>query len=297
MPGFDVILLGTGSPLPNPDRCGAGQVVLAGDERILVDCGWGVARRLFAAGVFPMTVDTVCFTHMHSDHITDVPDFLIMRWVGGAQKPLTVYGPEGTQRMIDGFLAAMADDIRFRFAHHGEKLSKEGIKTIVHEVPATPDRRRAAEVGGVTIDSFEVDHFPVVPALGFRLDGHGGSVAISGDTKKCDNLTRAATGADLLISEAMSESIFAMMRQRMLAAGNERQASVMDDVPSYHATTIEVAEMARDAGVKKLVLSHVIPPIPNEGPLADAFANGMSAVYGGEIMVGKDLMRLHVGPA
>ena len=101
------------------------------------------ARRLFAAGVFPMTVDTVCFTHMHSDHITDVPDFLIMRWAGGAQKPLTVYGPEGTQRMIDGFLAAMADDIRFRFAHHGDKLSQEGIKTIVHEVPATPDRARS----------------------------------------------------------------------------------------------------------------------------------------------------------
>jgi ribonuclease Z len=297
MAGFEVILLGTGSPLPNPDRCGAGQVIVSGDDRILVDCGWGVARRLFAAGIFPMTVDTVCLTHMHSDHITDMPDFMIMRWAGGAQKPLHVYGPAGTQRMIDGFLAAMADDIRFRFAHHGEKLFKEGIRVIVHEVPATRDRARIAEVGGIAIDSFEVDHFPVVPALGFRLDGHGGSVVISGDTKKCDNLTRASAGADVLISEALNAGVFSVMRQRILATGNERQAAVMGDVPDYHASTIDVAEMARDAGVTKLVLSHLIPPVPNEGPLAEAFANGMSDVFAGEIVVGKDLMRFHVGPA
>jgi ribonuclease Z len=292
---LEVLLLGTGSPLPNADRCGAGQVIIAGNDRILVDCGWGAARRLFAGGVIPPTVDTALFTHMHSDHITDVPDFLIMRWAGGAQKPLTVYGPAGTQRMIDGFLAAMADDIRFRFAHHGDKLSQEGIKVIVHEVPATPDRTRIAEIGDVTIDSFEVDHFPVVPALGFRFDSAGAALVISGDTKKCDNLTRASQAADVLISEALSENIFKVMRQRILDAGNERQAAVMGDVPDYHATTIEVAGMARDASVKKLVLSHLIPPVPNEGPLADAFAAGMSDVFKGEIVVGRDLMRFTVG--
>ncbi len=295
MAGMEVVLLGTGSPLPNADRCGAGQVIIAGDDRVLIDCGWGAARRLFAAGIFPMLVDTVCFTHMHSDHITDMPDFMIMRWVGGAQKPLTVYGPTGTKRMVDGFLDALADDIRFRFAHHGDKLSQDGIKVIVHEVPATPDRAHIAEVGAMQIDSFEVDHFPVVPALGFRLDAGSASVVISGDTKKCDNLTRASQDADVLISEAMNDNIFKVMRQRILDAGNTRQAAVMDDVPDYHATTTDVAEMARDAGVKKLVLSHLIPPVPNEGPLADAFANGMSEIFKGEIVVGRDLMRFTVG--
>lgn len=295
MPAMEVVLLGTGSPLPNPDRCGAGQVIIAGDERVLVDCGWGAARRLFAAGVPPMLIDTACFTHMHSDHITDMPDFMIMRWVGGSQKPLHVYGPEGTQRMIDGFLSALADDIRFRFAHHGDKLSQDGIKVVVHEVPATPDRARIAEVGAMQIDSFEVDHFPVVPALGFRFDASGASVVISGDTKKCDNLTRASQGADVLVSEALSENIFKIMRQRLVDGGNTRQAAVMDDVPDYHVTTTEVAEMARDAGVKKLVLSHLIPSIPNEGPLADVFAQGIGEIFKGELVVGRDLMRFAVG--
>ncbi|HLB23055.1 MAG TPA: MBL fold metallo-hydrolase [Dehalococcoidia bacterium] len=297
MAGFDVVLLGTGSPLPNADRCGAGQVIIVGEERILVDCGWGVARRLFAAGVAPPMVNTVAFTHMHSDHITDVPDFLIMRWAGGARNPLTVYGPEGTQGMIDGFLAGLERDIAFRFAHHGEKLSQEGIRCIVHEVPATAEPRLAAEIAGISIESFEVDHFPVVPALGFRLTGHGATVVISGDTKRCDNLVRASVGADILICEAMNADLFSVMVQRIQAAGNQGTAAVMADVPDYHMTTIEAAEMARDAGVKKLVLSHLIPPVPNEGPLADAFSAGMANVFAGEIVVGKDLMRLHAGGA
>jgi ribonuclease Z len=296
MPGFDVILLGTGSPLPSPDRCGAAQVVLVGDERIVVDLGWGAARRLFAAGVPPPSVNTVCFTHMHSDHITDVPDFLIMRWTGGATRPLTVYGPEGTREMIDGFLAGLRRDIGYRFAHHGEKLSQEGIRCDVHEVPATSDRCRIAEVGSVTIDSFEVDHFPVKPALGFRFDAPGASVVFSGDTNKCESLVRASTGAGVLVCEAMNANLQRALVQRLRAAGNEHAAGVMEDVPDYHSDTIGVAEMARDADVAKLVLSHLIPPVPNEGPLVEAFVAGMADIYKGEIVVGQDLMRLHIGP-
>lgn len=294
MPGFDILLLGTGSPLPNPDRCGAGQVVISGDDRIVIDLGWGSARRLFAGGVPMSTVDTLCITHLHSDHVTDIPDFVIMRWAGGARKPLTVYGPEGTQSMMDHFLAAMERDIHYRFAHHGEKLSQEGIKVVVHEVPATAEPRLAGKVGDVTIESFEVDHFPVVPALGYRVSAAGAVAVFSGDTKKCENLTRAANDADVLVSEALSPNIFKVMQERM-RPNNPHGAAVMDDVPDYHATTIDVAEMARDAGVKKLVLSHLIPPVPNEGPLAEAFAAGMADVFSGELVVGKDLMRFHVG--
>jgi ribonuclease Z len=295
MAGFDILLLGTGSPLPNADRCGAGQVIISGDDRIVIDLGWGAARRLFAGGIMMSTVDTLCITHLHSDHVTDIPDFAIMRWATGARKPLTVYGPEGTQSMMDHFLAAMERDIHYRFAHHGEKLSQEGIKVIVHEVPATADPRVAGKVGDVIIESFEVDHFPVVPALGYRVSAPGAVAVFSGDTKKCDNLTRAAKGADVLVSEALSPNVFTVMRERM-RTNNPHGAAVMDDVPDYHATTIEVAEMARDAAVKKLVLSHLIPPIPNEGPLVDVFATGMADVFTGELVVGKDLMRFHVGP-
>ena len=104
---FEIVFLGTAGPLPNADRCGAGQVVVAGDTNVLVDCGWGAARRLIPSGIQPSSIGTALFTHMHSDHITDVPDFLFLRWVTGATTPLRVYGPEGTQEMVDGFLMAL----------------------------------------------------------------------------------------------------------------------------------------------------------------------------------------------
>ena len=81
---LEVVFLGTGSPLPSADRCGAGAVLVAGDTHILVDCGWGSARKLIPSGIQPSRIDTAILTHMHSDHITDIPDFLFLRWVTGS---------------------------------------------------------------------------------------------------------------------------------------------------------------------------------------------------------------------
>jgi ribonuclease Z len=291
---MELVLLGTGSPLPSPDRCGNSQLVMAGDERVLVDLGWGAARRIFAAMIPLPSIDTVCFTHMHSDHITDVPDFLIMRWTGGARRPLTVYGPVGTKRMIDGFLAALQDDIKFRFAHHGEKLSQDGITVNVKEFPATPDPSFVAEIGGMTIEAFEVDHKPVEPAVGYRLQRAGRSLVLSGDTNVCPPLARAAKDADVFVCEAININLQNALRERLRAAGNEHGAAMLGDVPSYHITTQNVAETARDANVKHLVLSHLIPPIPNDGPIVDAFVAGMSDIFSGPITVGRDLQRISI---
>ena len=291
---MELVLLGTGSPLPSPDRCGNAQVVIAGETRVLVDLGWGSARRLFAGAIPPPVIDTLCFTHMHSDHITDVPDFLIMRWTGGARRPLTVYGPEGTRKMIEGFLAALQDDIKFRFAHHGDKLSKDGITVNVKEFPETPDPSFVTEVGGITIEAFEVDHTPVKPAVGYRLRRNGRSLVLSGDTNVCPSLSNAAKDADVFVCEAININLQNLARERLRAAGNEHAASMLGDVPDYHISTTNVAETARDANVKHLVLSHLIPPIPNDGPIVDAFVAGMSDIYSGPITVGRDLQRITI---
>ncbi|HMO53643.1 MAG TPA: MBL fold metallo-hydrolase, partial [Tepidiformaceae bacterium] len=94
---FDVVFLGTGAPLNNPDRCGCGQVIVAGDTQVMVDCGWGSARRIVPAGLRPPEIGIAVFTHMHSDHITDFPDFIFQRWTGGATTPLRIFGPPGTK--------------------------------------------------------------------------------------------------------------------------------------------------------------------------------------------------------
>ncbi|MBI5284474.1 MAG: MBL fold metallo-hydrolase [Chloroflexi bacterium] len=296
MAAMDLILLGTGSPLPSGNRCGAGNLITSGDSTILIDCGWGAARRLIASGVPLAKINTIFFTHMHSDHITDLPDLIMMRWtVGGATQPLTIYGPEGTREAVEGFRAGLNPDVRYRFAHHGDKLSRDAIEVIVHETPATAAVSHVTTIGEISIGAFEVDHRPVVPALGFRVEARGKSVVFSGDTKRCDSLVQASKGADMLVSEALH---LGMMEDRMKlarGAGNERIALLLEEACNYHAPTLDVAEMARDAGVPRLVLSHLLPPIPDDGPIVDNFVAGMSEIFPGSILVAKDLQRLSVG--
>ncbi len=294
MATFEIAFLGTGSPLPNPDRCGAGQVVVADGTNVLVDCGWGAARRLVPAGVIPSSIETVIFTHMHTDHMTDFPDFLFQRWTWGATTPLKVYGPEGTAEMVEGFLMAMRRDISFRQAHHGDKLHPDGITCEVTEVPVPSTPERFLTVGGMTVEVFEVDHFPVVPAFGYRFRFDGRSAVLSGDTSFCESLLHASEGADMLVCEAMNVP---MLQQRVIALramGRELQAGLFEDVPSYHIPTDEVAKLAKQAGVGELVLSHLIPPIPNDGPQVEEFVRGMNDLYGGNIRVAKDMQRVPV---
>lgn len=291
---FEIVFLGTGSPLPSTDRCGAGQVVVAGETHVLVDCGWGAARRLRPAGVDPAAIDVALFTHMHTDHITDVPDFLFQRWTAGATTPLQVFGPDGTQEMIDGFLLALRRDIGFRLAHHGDKLNPDGIRVEVTEVPATRSPSGVLSVDGLRFESFEVDHFPVVPAFGYRASFDGRIVVLSGDTSLCDTLEAAAEGADLLVCEAIN---LPMMQQRIAflrAAGRTREAGLLGDVPSYHVGTEAVAGLAARARVGEVVLSHLIPPIANDDAQEAAFMAGMPGAYAGPIRVARDMQRLPV---
>jgi ribonuclease Z len=291
---FEVVFLGTGSPLPSADRCGAGNVVVAGDTHVLVDCGWGAARRLIPAGVRPRTIDTAIFTHMHTDHMTDFPDFLFLRWTGGATTPLRVYGPDGTREMVEGFLMALRRDIGFRLAHHGDKLHPDGIRVEVVEAPASASPRPFLELGGLCFESFEVDHFPVVPAFGYRVTYDQRSVVLSGDTSLCDSLLRASEGADLLVCEALNVPLLEQRIAQLRKAGMTHEAGLFEDVPSYHIATDQIAALARDAGVGELVLSHIIPPISNDEAQVSVFTSGMSDIYGGSIRVARDMQRVAV---
>jgi len=290
---FEIVFLGTGGPLPNADRCGAGHVVAAGDTNVLVDCGWGAARKLIPSGVTPSSIETALFTHMHSDHITDVPDFLFLRWVTGAMTPLRVYGPEGTQEMIDGFLMALRRDIGFRIAHHGEKLHPNGIKVEVEEIPATESPRQFLDIGGLRFESFEVNHFPVVPALGFRATYDDRSVVFSGDTKMCDSLLAASRDVDMLVCEALNAPLLQRVID-VLRPNAPLQAGSLEDVPSYHISTPEIAELARDANVGEVLLTHVLPSVRNEAAAEEAFMKGMSDVYSGSIRMARDTQRIPV---
>jgi ribonuclease BN (tRNA processing enzyme) len=122
MPALELTLLGTGSPMHTPHRFGPSQVIHSGETRLLIDTGWGSTSRLHQAGMPPRMIDAVFITHLHSDHTTDMADFLVMRWVGCINRPIPIYGPAGTKRMVHAFQEAMAADTGYRLAHHGDKL-------------------------------------------------------------------------------------------------------------------------------------------------------------------------------
>lgn len=282
---LEVVLLGTGIPVPNPERATASTLIVAGDRVFMVDTGRGSFMRLFEAGY--NQIAGVLFTHFHSDHIADFGEIMVGRTIAGATEPLPVIGPEGTARVVGGFLEAYALDTEYRVEHHGDHFARDGMKADVEEV--TPGV--VYDVDGLKITMFDVDHDPIKPAVGYRFDWNGTSVVISGDTKKTENVIEAARGCDILVHEVMNEVPLTAIRRGM-QRNNPRLAAMLGDAMEHHTPTLEVAEIAREAGVGKLVLTHLLPSVaPNERNEA-AFTRGMSEIYDGPILVGRDLMRI-----
>ena len=248
-----------------------------------------------AGGDLATSLDAVFFTHLHSDHITDFADLLMTGWTAGRTSPLPVYGPAGTSETVAGFQQALKADVGYRIAHHGEKLWAGGVACDVHEVEATEEARIIATCGDLEISAFLVDHRPVVPAFGFKVSRGGHTVVFSGDTAKCDALVQASRGADMLVCEAFSHPLMARRMELLKKMGNALAAGLLQDAHDYHIQPVEVAEVARDAAVKQLVLTHVIPPVvPGSDEMAE-FIAGMSDIYTGTITVGSDLDRYDIG--
>jgi ribonuclease Z len=287
---LELILLGTSSPIHTPHRFGPSQIITDGTTRIMIDTGWGSTLRLYQAGMPPQTIDAIFITHLHSDHTTDLADFLVMRWVGGIRGPIPIYGPAGTERMVRGFQEAMAADTKYRLDHHGEKLWSGGLAAEVTEFEAGEDPAEVGGIGEVSVRAFEVDHYPVKPAYGFRIQSNGRSIVISGDTNPCRGLLNGAKGADILVCDSMNQPMMKVLENQLRSAGNDVQAALLEDAHSYHAPIEAMAETAQQAGVKHLVISHMMPPVPVEQEAQ--FVAGLDQVFSGKITVGRDLMRI-----
>lgn len=192
-----VVLLGTqGGPTFNAQRLGISTLVLAGSERLLFDAGRGTTTGMVRVGINPVDVTKVFLTHLHSDHVISLPELIVLPWAQGRKVPLYVWGPTGTRAMMQNFQEALAVDIHVR-RDVDEKFPAEGVHVISTDIAEGV----VYESGGVTVTAFLVDHGPVKPSYGFRVDYRGHSVVLSGDTKPSDNLVKFAAGADVLIHE------------------------------------------------------------------------------------------------
>jgi len=262
-----VIVAGTSSPLPDPQRAKSCVAVIAGGRAYVVDTGPESWKQL-ALMLFPADrIAGVFLTHFHSDHIGDLGEFRLQTWVGGRRQPLPVHGGPGVDKVVDGFNLAYALDDRYRAAHHGPDVAPIEAAPLVARPFATgmSDSRDGAQVvldeGGLKVTAFEVSHEPVRPAVGYRFDYKGRSVVISGDTAKWRNVATNARGADVLVHEAQAQRMRQILADAAQAAGNRAVAKIFADIESYHASPVDAAEIANEAGVKLLVFTHFTPPL------------------------------------
>jgi ribonuclease Z len=285
------VLCGSGSPLPDPKRAGPCSLIIAGKHLFVVDAGEGSARNLALMGVPTGRVDGLFLTHFHSDHIDGLGPLMLMRWSGAPnQAPLPVHGPTGVEQVVAGFNAAYALDNGYRTAHHGPAImppSGAGATALPFTVSDAPQVVYRAD--GVTVTAFPVNHFPVRPAVGYRFDYKGRSVVLTGDTAAAPGIARAARGADILVHEALQPKLVKVLTDALAAKGIANTAQITRDILDYHATPEQAADTARAAGVRQLVLSHIVPPMPYSFAYP-GFLGAAPKHFDGPITVGEDGM-------
>lgn len=268
---LEVTLLGTGSPLPSPDRAGPSTLVRTGDATVLVDCGRGVVMRLAGAGVLPIGLSAVLLTHLHSDHITDLNDVITTHWVMSTEPtPLPVYGPSGTAAVVDAILAMLGRDMAYRHAHHDDLQYPPGV--VVHEVGPGDH----IELGATTVSVHRTDHRPVEPTVGYRVEHDGSVAALAGDSVPCDELDAMCADADIYVQTVIREDLVALVPSARL-----------QDICDYHSTVEQAAQTATRAGVRTLVLTHLVPAPP--AGQEDEWRDIVARHFDGEIVVGPDL--------
>lgn len=277
MSAIEVVLLGTGSPIPDPLRAGPSTLVQAGGHSFLVDCGRGVLLRAAAAGVGANLLTAALLTHLHSDHLTDLNDVITTRWITTfAPSPLVVIGPPRTGEVVDGILASLRPDVAYRLAHHDD-LSWEPPVEVTELTEGV-----AFEADGVRIVAAATDHRPVQPTVGYRVEHDGHAVVLAGDTVPCPGLDLLCEGADALVCTVIRDDL-------LHAIGLPRLIDVCD----YHSTVTQAAETAKRAGVETLVLTHCVPPVAPGAE--DEWRAIAAATFDGTVVVAADLDRVQIG--
>jgi ribonuclease Z len=294
-PPLEVVVLGSGSSVPDPLRGNPSVAIVVEGEPLLFDCGERATVNLVRADINPLTVNRIFFTHLHWDHIADFNYFLMTVWNCGRSDPLYIVGPEGTQEMIDGFLAAHHLDVRF--IREFSKVIPGSVLNPELELNVTKTCRGVvAESSAYRVIASQVDH---LASLGienadwaYRVETSAGTVVYSGDTAPCDEMVDLARGADILIHEAafLDEIIEARAMQG-------------------HSGPRGAGRVAQQAGVKKLVLTHIGPYDSHDkavemaslyygerrGPeIWSKMIQDAATEYDGPIVVAEDAMRLRV---
>ncbi len=264
-----VVLLGSGAVRPVPGRDGPAQVVVVDGEPLLFDCGRGAATNLPRAGIPPETVNTVFLTHLHFDHVSDLPYFVLTTWVIGREREVALFGPPGTKKFIETSVrGAYEEDLRSRFGHG---RSPFGLDAKVTEI------EKEGEV--LATERYRVIALPVehggMPNLAYRIESPERVVVVLGDVARGQDLTEFVAGAEVLLCECSGTKEFLEHPSRPWGA--------------WHMTPADVARLAGGAGVKKVVLKHFV--MEDESAIA-SLGEAVREAFAGEVIVGEDGMEI-----
>ena len=297
-PRTRVVLLGTGTPVPDPDRSGPSTVIVVDDRAYLIDFGPGVVRRAQSAAlsrkmpaVEPSNLKVAFATHLHSDHTAGYSDLILSGWTSGRTVPLEVYGPSGLKSMTEHILQAYRIDIETRTNPDGPMRDAgrfpDGWKVNAHEIKAGLIYKDEK----VTVTAFATKH--AMESYGYRFQTPDRTIVISGDTNPVEATIEACKGCDVLVHEAQPLELLAKLPQ-----------SIQSFVAKYHTTTEQLAELAGKAKPKLLVVYHTISFPPGIAPprllppnaRADALyaspellQKEIGSRYSGRVAIGKDL--------
>lgn len=278
-----LVLLGTkgGPPLARSGRSNSATLILVNDVPFIVDCGYGVARQMIAAGVDPGRTRYIFLTHHHSDHTLEYGTLLYQAWLSPRRPTIDVYGPKGIAEMTRTAFDTQKLDIEVRIEDEGMKEPRTMVTT--HEINAdgpllaTPD---------VKVTCCRVRHPPINDSFAYRFDAKDRSIVISGDTAYSPELIQLAKGADVLVHEALYLPAVDQIVARATNAPRLREHII-----ASHTTTEEIGRVATAAGVKTVVLSHLIPgdipAVPDE-----KWIEGVRKHFAGPVIVGRDLMEI-----
>ena len=284
-----IYILGAGTPTPTAARFGSSYVVEVGGEYLMFDCGPAATHKLVEAGLWPTRIDYLFFTHHHFDHDIDYPCFLLCRWDQsiGKENQLRVYGPRLTEQVTNRILneeyGAFSHDWIARVNH---PLSQRVYVNRGGTLPRKPPSVLAKDVGpGLVHEGRDwrvmaapAEHVqPYLDSLAYRLESPDGSIVFTGDTQPCQSVVELARDADVMVCMCWDD-------QEVMDANGEAGGQ---------CGTTGAARMAQEAGVKKLVLTHMGPHLSQHGPLEKGIGD-VKKLYDGGVVFAEELMSLDV---
>jgi ribonuclease BN (tRNA processing enzyme) len=281
-----VTLLGTkGGPRVNKGRANPSNLVTAAGRSYVVDCGYGVTRQLVDAGFDAHQVRTILITHNHSDHMLELGPLVYNAWAGGLREPIDVWGPPPLSKIVANFLDSVAYDVGIRIEDEGRPDLRNLVRVHELEAPAS-ESATVFERDGLKVTAARVRHPPITYAYAYRFDAPDRSIVLSGDTTYSPELIALARGADVLVHEVMH-----LAGLDRLLSRNPNAPTLRKHLIDSHTTTAQLGHVASEAGVKTLVLSHLVPG--DDPSITDAmWTEDVRKNFSGAIVVGRDLMTI-----